>query len=214
MRSTIMEHGLSSGVVASPIERDRNREGWLTEAGGYVEGLFNGIKVGPYRVTCGWPSRNATGMRRRFVGQCHYPLEQGGYHELFISPLLDDPGDVLGTLAHEIVHVVAGNGAGHGPGFVRFARHVGLTKGHPASAEPGPDLAERLKRLAERLGPYPHTALKLRTRPAAAKKLRTVEFKCGAGHKVKMSVYDFSNCECVAPTCGCGEPFALLSPGG
>lgn len=134
-----------------------NREGWLTELAKTIEPLFQGFKFAPYRVTCGWPHKEAVSRKRR-IGECHYPvrsLKEGGVHEIFISPLLDKALDVAGTLTHEMAHVLAGHKAGHGKGFVTVCRQVGLTKGKPTSAVPGAELTDKLASRIKRLGSYP-----------------------------------------------------------
>lgn len=135
----------------------RNREGWLTELAAMLRPVFRGFTVGPYRVTCGWPCKGGTGKSGRRVGECHFPKGSSDRtHELFISPLLDDPAEVGGTLAHELAHVAAGLEAAHGRGFLRVCRHVGLTRGRPASVGPGRLLGEEIRKMTDRLGLYPH----------------------------------------------------------
>ncbi len=75
-----------------------NREGWLTEVAKQMEPIFSGYKLPAYRVTCGWPCKNALGARTKRVGECHgVASSTGGNFELFISPLLADPLEVSGT---------------------------------------------------------------------------------------------------------------------
>lgn len=182
---------------------DRNREGWLTELARLVEPVFVGTKLKPYRVTCGWPCKGALARKKRRVGECHGGKSSAdGTHEIFISPVLAEPLEVAGTVCHELVHVAAGIEAGHEKGFVRFAKHVGLTKGKPTEAMPGPVLEERLTKLVARLGPYPHKAL----RPAGkdAKPAEpSVTLKCdGCGCPVRIQVKWYLQ---TGPlTCGCG----------
>src|SRR5262245_3291211 len=121
-----------------------NREGWLTEVASQVEPFFVGFKLDPYRVTCGWPSRNGLGRRMRRVGECHgSKSSKAGIHEIFISPLLDKPLEVAGTLCHELAHAAAGIDAAHGKDFVKVCKHVGLTRGKPTSVMPGERLNAR-----------------------------------------------------------------------
>ena len=138
-----------------PVAALHNREGWLTEVSRGMEYLFKGFSLSKYRVTCGWPCVGALSKARR-VGECHgAKSSKDGVFELFISPVLDDPLEVAGTVCHELAHVAAGIDARHGSGFVKVCRHVGLTKGKPMSASPGPYLEERLGKLLLPLGPYP-----------------------------------------------------------
>jgi hypothetical protein len=187
-----------------------NREGWLTEAGRIIEPLFRPLRVGAYRVTCGWPCKGGTSLKRRRVGECH-PVEssRAGVSELFISPVLDGFGDVTGTLVHEMAHVVAGVKAGHGRGFVRVCRHVGLTKGKATSAEPGERLAEQVAKLLEPLGKYPHSALVPKGKPK--KPPGVVGLECaGCGCKVTISFKWLG--QSGPPVCGCGKSFLNPEP--
>jgi hypothetical protein len=195
-------------TTPSESSTSMNREAWLTGLARMLEPLFKDFKLPRYRVTCGWPCRNATGRRRR-VGECHAPeRSKDGTHEIFISPLLGEVPDVAGTVAHELVHVAAGIPAGHGRRFVKVARHIGLTEGRPTSAGPGPVLLGRLEVMAARLGPYPHGAITLvarvaRTRPPSRATLACP--RCGCKVQIGLKYLTASG----PPVCGCGGLFRI-----
>lgn len=181
------------------------REEWLNELAKRVRPLFKGFAMAPYRLTCGWPCRMALGRRRRAIGECHaLESSKAGVHEIFISPLLDRPVEVGGVVCHELAHVAAGIKDGHGKGFVKVCKHVGLTKNRPTSAAPGKILEDRLVKMVETLGAYPHSAVVPHLKPA--KPRTSVKLVC-------------PNCQCVVtmglrhltaaglPTCGCGTLF-------
>jgi hypothetical protein len=198
--------GPASEIVWHPTPGPtKNREGWLTALAGSLRPLFKGWDLGRLRVTCGWPSHGALARHRRVVGQCFGPeSSRSGVSELFVSPLLEDPAEVAGTLAHEMAHVAAGVKAGHGRGFVTVCDHVGLTAGRPTSVMPGRVLADHIGRLVEPLGPYPHEAM----RPAlkeAAKGPTATRLACpGCGCVVTISFKWLAAAG--PPTCGCGVP--------
>lgn len=184
-----------------------NRESWLTDLAKAAEPIFTGFKLAPYKVSCSWPVSGGIAMKKRTVGQCFCStVSKGNYHELFISPLLEAAADVAGTLIHEMAHVAAGVPAGHGKRFVQVCRHVGLTSGKPTHVMPGEALADRLAKIAERLGPYPHTAI---VPILKQKKIKPppVRLECVCGCKVSMS--DEHAATFRLPTCGCGTPFLL-----
>lgn len=182
-----------------------NREGWLTEVARSSEVLFKGFRLNPYRVTCGWPCREAMGRRRR-VGECHAArISKGNIHEIFISPLLDDPADVAGTLVHEMAHVAAGIEAGHKGQFIAVCKAVGLTKGRPTSAAPGTFLADWLQRVTEPIGTYPHQALVPTAVERPKRPSSSVRLVCVCGCKVIISAKWLI--EAGPPVCGCGLPF-------
>lgn len=140
----------------------KTREDWLAAA---VDLLMPTFKRHGYtipeqvKVTCGWP-----GGRSIFktIGQC-WPAESstGKFHEIFISPMLDDvigPRGVLATLVHELCHAVVGCKEGHKGKFPPCAKALGLA-GKMTSTEAGPELLKELETLASKLGPYPHKKL-------------------------------------------------------
>jgi hypothetical protein len=185
-----------------------NREGWLTELAKMVHPIFKGFTIPAYRVTCGWPSKFPLGARKRRIGECHgAKSSKGGVYELFISPVLDKPIEVAGVVCHELTHVAAGVEAGHERGFVKVARHIGLTKGKPTQAMPGPLLEEKLEKLISTLGQYPHQALSP-IMQVKETELKDLTVKCpGCGCRARMSIKWLE--EAGVPTCGCGTPMQL-----
>lgn len=183
-----------------------NREAWLTELARLVEPLFKGYSLAPYRVTCGWPCRNGTGKRKRTLGECHPRASSpGGYHEIFISPLLgrDGQDEVAGVLCHEMAHIAAGTKAAHGKDFVKVCRHVGLTKGAPTVALPGEALEERLADLMDNMGEYyPHVGMQLPSGRAATRKSSSEKVFCACGQEVSVR-RSFLEAGGVL-VCGCG----------
>lgn len=188
-----------------------NREGWLTELSVMITPLFKGFSLAKFRVTCGWPCKNATSRKVRRVGECHSELSStDGHHEIFISPFLAEPGEVSGTLAHEMAHVAAGIKAGHGGKFNTVCKHVGLTNGKPTQAMPGPGLVEELAKLVAKLGAYPHAAMRRvakPTKPSSAWKLLCP--KCGCKFTVSKKWIEQSG----IPTCGCGKKMKRAEEG-
>jgi hypothetical protein len=131
--------------------------------------------------------------RRKVVGECHaLESSKAGVHEIFISPALDQPLEVAGTVCHEMAHVAAGIKAGHGQGYRKVCKSVDLTKGSPTNASPGPVLTERLHRIVESLGDYPHMALvpvvKLVKRPKTAVTLACLN--CGCRVRISLKWLD------------------------
>lgn len=188
-----------------------NREGWLTEAASLLAPLFpDELRNKPFRVTCGWPSIQGLGAKFRRVGECHaIENSKAGVHELFISPVLDDPLDVAGTLAHELAHVAAGLKAAHGKEFVKICHYVGLTSGKPKSIMPGPLLNAKIKDLLKTLPEYPHKALvptaKEKGKSAGSVGLICTDVGCGCRVSIARKWLDAIPS---LPTCGCGFPFS------
>jgi hypothetical protein len=179
----------STGLTGPVVLKHQWREEWLNELARLVHPLFRTFPMKPYRLTCGWPCRFALGRRRRAVGECHaLESSKAGFHEIFISPVLENPIEVAGTVCHEMGHVAAGIKAAHGKGFVKVCRHVGLTKGRPTSAAPGRRLEDHLRKVLDRLGAYPHTAVLpvlKPTRPCTTVKLLCPDCACACSMSLK-----------------------------
>jgi hypothetical protein len=166
-----------------------------------LEPLFKGFTMDPYRLTCGFPSRKAFG-RVYALGECHdITTSKGGTYEIFINPLHDDSMDVAGTVAHEMAHVAAGTKAGHKGLFITVCKYVGLTKGKPTTAGPGPRLSAIIGRIIEKIGPYPHKAIvprMVKVKPKTAVSLECEE--CGCLIRITNKWLSESG----YPVCGCG----------
>ena len=134
------------------------RENWLSNAIKSLEPRFSkaGFAIPPVKVSCGFP---ASSSPRTTLGQC-WPRSRSGHgvNEIFISPKLEDPVDVLDTLVHELAHAVDDCHSGHGVDFKSIAQCLGL-EGPARSARAGEELRVHLMTLAAKLGPYPHRAI-------------------------------------------------------
>lgn len=135
------------------------REQWLNAgARKILARLFKGCGHEPperIRVSCGWPGKHTT------LGVCwHKDASADGTFEIFITPMMDDPVEVLNVLAHELVHAHLPRGTHHKKPFVQLADAIGLS-GSPAHklAAPGSDAHRALEEIAEKLGGYPHARI-------------------------------------------------------
>ena len=141
-------------------ENKTTRELWLQNAVDLVSPIFKnkGYTIPKVQVSCGFPS---TGNKSKHVGQCWGKSSTNdGTNQLFISPVLDEPVQVLDTLVHELVHAVDDCMHHHGPEFKKIATDVGL-QGLMREASAGPWLLEQLTAISRQLGKYPHSKIKL-----------------------------------------------------
>lgn len=141
------------------------REGWLRAAVGLLTPRLEeagATMPEDWAVSVGWP------RGKKAIGQCWPPetTDDEKTTHMFVSPKLGDPVVVLATLLHEMVHAGVGCSHGHRGPFRTIARAVGL-EGKMTSTSAGEELMEHLRRLADRLGPYPHAAI---TRSPAAQR--------------------------------------------
>lgn len=148
------------------------REAWLRAATGELR---------PYFAECGYTlpdnirfaiAFTSSGRKGKRVGECWHSSTSGdANYEIFIRADLAEPVEVLAVLVKELVHTLLPADAGHGKLFKAAAIKVGL-QGPMRGAVPGPLLHDRLKALADTLGPLPHAALditrqSMATRPVA-----------------------------------------------
>ena len=137
------------------------RESWLTEA---IDNILPWVLAGAdvetptrVRVSVGWPG--GKGKKGNTIGQCwHKSASSDDTWEIFVSPKLDDPVQILSVLTHELCHVADQNENGHTGRFKTLATAVGLT-GKMTETNAGEELTERLEALSKALGPFPHAAL-------------------------------------------------------
>lgn len=131
-----------------------NREQWLDEAVSELSAIFKerGYEVPPVRVSCGFAHTSS----RSVIGQCwSTKSSDAAINEIFISPKLADPVEVLDTLTHELVHAVDNCEHKHGKEFKAIAQRIGL-QGKMREASAGPALKQKLTAIALKLGNYPH----------------------------------------------------------
>ena len=88
----------------TPVDDEPTREAWLLSAIDRVaRSLFPAFKQPKWRVTCGWPKGVRGG--KHAIGQCwDRTSSNDGTYEIFISPELNRPLEILHTLAHEMIH--------------------------------------------------------------------------------------------------------------
>jgi hypothetical protein len=162
----------------------QTREQWLERAATMMrDRLIPQIQGHRCRVSCGWPHKAAVARTKRRVGECWFPEHSTDYtsHNLFISPALQDPIEVLQTLAHELVHVAAGPNTGHKGAFVKIAKAIGF-KAPWTSTPATQELMGRLNGLLVNLGPYPHAAIdKSGWKKQGTRMLKVVCPECGYG---------------------------------
>ena len=99
------------------------------------------------------------GKKGKVAGECwHAGASDDGHHEIIIRADFDAREEVLGILAHELVHAALPPDAKHGKVFREAALKIGLEE-PMRHAMPGAVLKERLNEVASSLGPFPHARL-------------------------------------------------------
>lgn len=177
------------------------RESWLLRA---IEILGKekfkplGHKFNPIRISVGFPSR------KKAIGQWWEPKSTTDNHaSIFIHPGQGDSIEILGILVHELIHDACGAKAGHGPQFKKLATSLGL-EGKMRATTTGKELKIYLKKVADRLGKFPHSALKQNASPVKKQTTRMVKVECQVcGFICRASVSALVDAG--APYCACSK---------
>src|SRR4051812_1552504 len=152
-----------------------NREAWLQRAIDiYFRPVFDqlGYAIPPViHVSVGWGAGRAGAESKDIAGQCWGgSASADSYPHIFISPAVGDAAEVLGILAHELVHATLDPFLDHGKDFRDLATAIGLMGKMTATT---PDMATYTQYMllasdGEELGPYPHSAISLLSLPRLA----------------------------------------------
>lgn len=182
-----------------------NREAWLTKAIKPVSKLIlkEAELVVPETVQASVSFPGGKSFHK-VVGQCWAQAAGNGTTQVFVSPLITDPGEVLAILTHELIHAADDNKSKHAGAFRRAWRSVGF-EGKPTASTPGKKLAAGLADIAARLGEYPHKGISpgLGTVNKQTTRMLKVECQneaCGAIARMTRKWLD----DVGAPTCACG----------
>jgi hypothetical protein len=177
-----------------------NREAWLTAAVELMRPLFAAIDVElpeTVRVSCGFPGGKSPA---KTIGQCWYTADDK-VAQVFVSPILVDPVDVLGVLVHELIHAWDRGQSGHAGAFRACAKRVGLT-GKMTATTVGDELREQLAEMVGELGGYPHARLNLIAAAEKKQGTRMLKVECPAcGYTLRTTAKWL---EVGVPTCPCG----------
>lgn len=191
-----------------------NREEWLNKAVEKLRPVFEDAEVKwpdgvALRVSVGWPVRGALSKTKRRIGECH-PTEssKAEINEIFISPWLDDPIEVLGVEVHEIIHAIDNCKSGHRGSFSKAARKVGL-EGKLTATHPSDKLKERLHVIIKDLGDYPHQTLDPATLERKKQSTRMIKLQCPACGYVVRTTRQWI--EVGLPVCPCKTQMEVVS---
>lgn len=185
-----------------------NRETWLTEAVGQMTPLFEqvGLEVpGAVRVSCGLAGGRIGSAR---VGECwSSECSADGVREIFISPVLSEPGEVLETLVHELLHACLPHEIQHGKVFKDYCKNLGL-EGKATATYAGERLLESIRTWESELGPYPHAAMSAISKPKQPTRMIKLECpQCGYVARTTLKWLAIG-----VPTCVCETPMQADLP--
>lgn len=191
--------------------KHETRESWLNAASSVIHthfadeflewfGMNGQDHLGNLLVSAGFPSK--MGLSKR-IGEC-WAAEASGdktQHHIFINPRLEDPIEVIATLAHEMVHAADNGENGHKGPFTKMVRAMGL-EGKPTATYAGDDFKEVVCKVLDECGFYPHVKLVSVSTPAKqSTRMLKVEAKC-CGYMVRTTKKWL---EVGVPMCPCGN---------
>jgi len=172
-----------------------SREAWLRAGANELRSHFQscGYELAEnIRYAIAFPS---TGRKGKRVGECwHSSTSADASYEIFIRADLSEPEEVLAVLTKELVHTLLPPDAGHGKLFKTAATRIGL-EGPMREAAPGPLLKDRLKVIANGLGPLPHARLNIEQLPMTTRGTVAVDAPKKQGTRYRKA-------ECTDKDCG------------
>lgn len=151
------------------------RENWFLAAVSELDQIFTDrdYKLPKIRIGCGFPVGS-----RKWIGQCFgKDASKDKTSEIFVSPTISKPFDILEVITHELCHTIAGVTAQHKKPFIEIAKAVGLIKPWTATVA-GEALSEKLTAITEKLGPYPHADLALAKKGTKKQSTRLIKVQC------------------------------------
>lgn len=182
----------------------KTREQWLEAAVKEVsKSIFapKNIEVPTVRVSVGWPG--GRGKKQGVVGQCFASFSATDkVAQIFVSPAVDKTQNVLATLTHELVHAVDDCKSGHKKDFIKIAREIGFEAEWTSSENRTDALTEKLQAIAEKLGEFPHAAIRQEERPST-QKTYLLKLTCAHDDEYKLRMTRKMLDEYGAPICPC-----------
>jgi len=177
------------------------REQWLEAAVAVVVATYPAIEIPPVKVSCSWPGG---GSARKRIGECwSRAASQARVNEIFISPKLEDPAQVVSVLVHEVAHAIDDCKNGHKAGFVKIGKSLGLEGKATQMGLPTAKAAELAQQVIEKAGAFPHRRLDMSSRKKKATYMLKCECgDCGAIFRLTQKVVDMLDGEAMAcPIC-------------
>lgn len=204
-----VSHHVESKPDKPVLNSSLTREKWLETAFERINGKLFGLSdMAPYcRLSVGFPAGSRPKKTTLTLGQYWPPgATSDGVPQIFISPskhASGDPVEMLAVLVHEMVHAAIYPTKGHGKAFKRLALKVGLT-GPMRHTVASNELRDKLKAIADDIGPFPHGTIDPTARPGKKGKLRGYECdSCGFKFYTTQKWVDVAGDEMVCPDNKC-----------
>lgn len=134
-------------------------EVWLNEAVELMRPKFAeaGYEIPPVHLSVGFSSRGYRVNTKKYIMGICYSRKQDkdDINQIFIAPILDEPMDVLETLAHELVHAIDDCKHSHGPVFQQISKDLKLTDCRAVNMMDYVETVKFYRWMLDQLGRYP-----------------------------------------------------------
>ena len=134
-------------------------EVWLHEAMELMRPKFTeaGYEVPLVHLSVGFSAKGYRVNTKRYcMGMCvSRRMDKDGINQIFIAPVLDDPMEVLVTLAHELVHAIDDCQHSHGPVFQQISKDLKLADCRAVNHIDFRETVRFYQGMLDQLGRYP-----------------------------------------------------------
>ena len=138
-------------------------EVWLAEAVELLRPMFNecGYEIPPVHVSVGFSTFGYNpSAKKRVIAVCHAKsMTRDGINEIYITPLVYEPVNVLGLLVHELIHAVDDCRSGHGKTFQEMSLALKCSDNLKVPLSVWREALDRHKKIADQLGRYPRSGV-------------------------------------------------------
>jgi hypothetical protein len=142
-------------------------ETWLNEAVDLLRPIFKdaGYEIPPVHVSVGFGMDGyKPRAKKNTIAVCHARcMTSDGINEIYISPIVHEPVEVLGILVHELIHAVDDCKSGHGEQFQKISQELGSPDNLSVPSEIWRRSIDRYRKIADQLGRYPRSGVNYRT---------------------------------------------------
>jgi hypothetical protein len=142
-------------------------EAWLNEAVNLLRPSFEeaGLEIPPVHLSVGFSTDGyKPKAKKNTIAVCHARcMTTDGINEIYISPIVHEPVDVLSILVHELIHAVDDCKSGHGQRFQEISLALGCSDNLSVPLSKCRQSIERYRNIANQLGRYPRSGVNYRT---------------------------------------------------
>lgn len=138
-------------------------EVWLNEAVELLRPDFAqaGYDIPPVYLSVGFSTDGyKPTAKKNTIGVCHaQSMTVDGVNEIFISPIVYEPVEVLSLLVHELIHAIDDCKSGHGEGFQKISCALKCADNPSVSHQEFREQVQKYRTIADQLGRYPRSGV-------------------------------------------------------